>query len=74
MNHITQKNWLEKRLKIYKDYVPFCPNDSLQNLIREMQVTMNRIESIRLMPVDELMKEVPCQYETKQSKSNFKTI
>jgi hypothetical protein len=73
MNHITQMNALEKQLKSFKNFVPFCSNDSLQELLIEMQRTVNRIENIRAMRVDKMVQEVIFQYETKQSKSNFKT-
>lgn len=73
MNHITQMNRLEKQLKSFKDYVPYCPNDSLQKLTAEMQKTLNRITAIRSMRVDKMVQEVVVFYETKQSKSNFKT-
>lgn len=73
MNHITQMNALEKRLKSFKNFVPFCSNDSLAELLIEIQRTVNRIENIRAMRVDKMVQQVVFQYETKQSKSNFKT-
>lgn len=70
MNHISQKNALESRLKELKNFVPFCPNDSLPKLLFEINKIINRIEIIREMPFDKLVKEVPFQYEVRQSKSN----
>lgn len=74
MNHVTQKNRLEMRLRDYKNYVPYCPNDSLIKLLWEMNKIVLRIDQIREMNVDELMGVVQVYNETKQSKSNFKTI
>ena len=73
MNHITQQNWLEKLLKNYKDYLPYCFNDDLVKLMSEMHIILHRIEKIREMSFDDKVKEVTVQYITKQSKSNFKT-
>ena len=73
MNHITQMNALEKQLKLYKDYVKICPNDNLLKLMKEILKILTRIEQIRTMYFHEKKKEVVFQYETKQSKSNFKT-
>lgn len=74
MNHITQRNWLEQQLKSYKDFVPFCPNDSLPQLLEEMNKIHSRIEKIKELDFDKLLVNVPFYYETKQSKVNFKTI
>lgn len=74
MNHITQMNLLEKKLKSYKDFVPLCSNDDLPKLMAEIQRTINRISTIRNMGVKNMMEEVVVYYETKQSKLNFKTI
>ena len=74
MNAISQKNRLEMRLKDLKDFIPFCPNDSLPKLLSEMYKITIRIENIREMTFDKMLEEVPCYYETKQSKINFRTI
>lgn len=74
MNHINQKNWLEEQLKQFKLFVPFCPTDELSPLLREMQQMMFRIEQIRTMTFEEKCKQVLVQYETKQSKLNFRTV
>jgi len=74
MNAVTQRNKLEVQLKNYKDYVPFCPLGGLLKLMNEMAIIYLRIEKIKECTVGELMAEVPYYFETKQSKSNFKTI
>ena len=71
MNHIRQRNSLEKQLKSYKDFMPLCPNDALPKLMREMSKIHNRIETIKTYDLEKLLTEVPYQYETKQSKLNF---
>lgn len=73
MNAITQKNRLEMRLKDYKDFIPLCPNDSLPKLLSEMYKITMRIDKIREMTFEKMCEEVPCQYETKQSKINYRT-
>ena len=42
--------------------------------MKEIEKTMNRIETIQRMKVENLVYEVVFYYETKQSKENFKTI
>jgi hypothetical protein len=74
MNHISQRNKLEVRLKNYKDFTGLCPPDSFPKLVQEMMKIHCRIEKIRSLRVPELMEEVEFQFETKQSKMNFKTI
>lgn len=74
MNCITQKNRLEMRLKDYKEFMPYCPNDSLPKLLSEMYKISLRIDKIREMSFEKMLEEVPVQYETKQSKINYRTI
>ena len=74
MNHISQRNKLEARLKSYMDFMPFCPRDSIVKLSNEMVRINNRLDNIKCMSLSELVKEVPSYYDTKQSKSNFKTV
>lgn len=73
MNHIRQRNQLEERLKSYKDFMPDCPFDSMPKLVKEMIRIHDRIETIREFTIDKLVKQIEFQYETKQSKLNFKT-
>lgn len=74
MNAITQKNRLEMRLKDFKNFVPYCPNDSLQKLLSEMYKITMQIDKIREMTFEKMCEEVHFQYETKQSKINYRTI
>jgi len=74
MNAITQRNKLEIQLKGFKDFVPFCPSDGLLKLISEMARIYLRIENLKEFPECKLKAEVAFYYETKQSKSNFKTV
>ena len=74
MNAITQRNKLEIQLKGFKDFVPFCPADGLLKLIGEMTKIIQRIDKIKELDIDELVKEVPFYFDTKQSKTNFKTV
>lgn len=71
MNHISQRNALEKQLKSYKDFMPLCSNDAMPKLISEMTKIYNRIETIKGYSLDKLVQPVAFQYETKQSKMNF---
>lgn len=71
MNHITQRNQLDKQLQSYKDFVPFCPFDSLPDLVSEMMKIYGRIEKIKEYSRDKLLTEVVFQYDTKQSKANL---
>ncbi|URM37179.1 hypothetical protein [Flavobacterium anhuiense] len=74
MNHIRQRNYLEVQLKNFKDFIPFCPNDSLPALLHEMSKIHDRLEKLREYTIEQLVKEVHFHYETRQSKSNFRTI
>jgi predicted component of type VI protein secretion system len=74
MNHITQRNQLEIQLKNYKDFMPLCPPDSVPKLVKEMMKIHCRIEKIKEFSLEKLVEKVDYQYETKQSKINFKTV
>ena len=74
MNHVRQRNQLEIQLKNYKNFVPLCPPDSLPKLLNEIIKIHSRIEKIREFTIEELVKEVDFYFETKQSKSNLKTV
>lgn len=71
MNHITQLNRLTEELQSLKDFMPICPMGKVKKLSYEMIKIKNRIEHIQTMGFDEMIKEVPFQYETKQSRINF---
>jgi hypothetical protein len=74
MNHISQRNQLEIQLKSYKDFMPLCPPDSLPKLVNEMMKIHCRLDKIREFTLEKLVEKVDYQYETKQSKVNFKTV
>lgn len=74
MNHITQRNQLENQLKNFKDFMPLCPPESVPKLVNEMMKIHCRLEKIREFTLEELVVKVDCYFETKQSKSNFKTV
>lgn len=74
MNHIRQRNQLEIQLKNYRDFMPLCPPDSFPKLVHEMMKIHCRIEKIKEFTLEQLVEDVVFQYETAQSKSNFKTI
>lgn len=44
MNHITQRNRLEVKLKSYIDFMPYCPRDCIVKLSHEIIKTIERIE------------------------------
>ena len=74
MKHIFQLRRLQETLKLYQNYVPFCKEDELPNIIIEIGKLINRIETLKSMSIEELNKEVVFYFETKQSKINFKSI
>ena len=74
MNAITQRNILDSQLKSYINFMLDCPRDSFSKLSNEMIKIINRLDQIKCMGLKDLMKEVPCYYETKQSKMNYKTL
>ena len=71
MNHITQRNQLEKRLKSYNEFMAICPFESIPKLVQEISKLHNRIRTINSYKVDKLVEPVVFQFETKQSKINF---
>ena len=74
MNATTQRNKLEAQLKSFKDFVPFCPDDYLLKLMGEMAKIHFRIEKIKEYSTNKLAEDIAFYFETKQSKTNFKTI
>jgi len=74
MNHIEQLAGLKEQLQSLKDFMSICPDYALPKLMREAHVILNRINHIKEMDFKSLTQEVPFYFETKQSKSNFKTI
>lgn len=74
MKVTAQRNKLEVQLKNYKDFVPFCPSDGLLKLMGEMAQIYFRIEKLKEYSENRITEEVPYYFETKQSKSNFRTV
>ena len=74
MNATTQRNKLEVQLKSYQDFVPFCHADGLLKLMGEMARIYLRIEKLKEYSGSKLTQEVLYYFETKQSKTNFRTI
>lgn len=71
MNHITQLNNLQQRLKSFKEFMPICPNKKVNALSHEMTKLLARIDKLNSMDFVEMTKEVEFYYETKQSSINF---
>lgn len=74
MKHIFQLRRLQKTLKLYQNYVPYCSEDSLPKMIIEIGKLINRIETLKSMNIEELNEKAVFYFETKQSKINFKSI
>lgn len=74
MNHISQRNQLEMQSKRYANFMKICPSNSVVKLAKEITKIQARISIIRNMDYQQLSKTVVVQYETKQSKLNFKTL
>lgn len=74
MNHISQRNRLEMQLQRYMYFMAYCPRDSFLKLSNEMIKIYERIEQLKIIDNEQSRKQVIFQYETKQSKLNFKTI
>jgi hypothetical protein len=74
MNHISQRNNLEKQCKSYVEFMKNCPRNSVIKLAQEISRIQARVSIIRNMNYQHLQEEVVVYYETKQSKSNFKTV
>lgn len=70
MNQITQLNNLQTRIKLYKDFMPFCPPSKVIRLCNEIIKLQNRVDVLNQKSFDELLKKVEIYYETKQSKIN----
>jgi len=74
MNHISQRNRLEMQLQRYMYFMAYCPRGSFLKLSAEMIKIYERIEQLKTIDDEQLHKQVFFQYETKQSKLNFKTV
>lgn len=74
MNHISQRNQLEIRMRSYARFMKICPDRSVIKLAKEITKLQARISIIKMMDYQHLQETVVVQFETKQSKSNFKTV
>jgi hypothetical protein len=72
MNHISQRNNLaiKKLCGVYEELL----RNSVIKLAQEISRIQARVSIIRNMDYQHLQEEVVVYYETKQSKSNFKTV
>jgi hypothetical protein len=74
MNHISQRNDLDARIKDYVRFMKICPENSVIKLAKEITRMQARVSIIRMMEYQQLKKTVTIHFEVKQSKLNFKTI
>lgn len=74
MNHISQRNQLEILQRKYVKFMSICPDKDVVKLAKEIIKIENRITIIREMSLNKLMQSLVVDFETKQSKLNFKTI
>lgn len=74
MNHISQRNQLEIQIRSYVNFMKECPSNSVIKLSKEITKLQARISIIKMMDYQHLKETVVVQFETKQSKSNFKTV
>ena len=70
MNHISQRNKIEKQLHDYVKFMPICPKNSVVKLSQEITKLEQRLQEIKKMDLNQLTKEVVFHFETKQSKMN----
>jgi hypothetical protein len=74
MNHISQRNQLEIRIKSYVRFMKICPEKDVIKLSKEITKMQARVFIIRMMEHQQLHESVTFYFEAKQSKLNFKTI
>lgn len=74
MNHITQRNNLEKQKVNFIKFMSICPENSVLKLSQEITKIELRLDKLREYDVNKLMELVPFQFETKQSKLNNLTL
>jgi hypothetical protein len=70
MNHISQRNKIEKQLNDYVKFISECPQNSVVKLSKEIVKLEQRLEEIKKMDLKELNTEVVFHFETKQSQMN----
>lgn len=74
MNHINQRNKLDKQVSYYVAFLKIANRSQSIKICKEIAKLSSRIELIDLMPFPEQIKKLDEHFETKQSKLNFKTI
>lgn len=74
MNHITQRNNLEKQKANFIKFMSICPENSVLKLSQELTKIESRLEKLREYDLNKLMQPVPFQFETKQSKLNYSSL
>jgi hypothetical protein len=70
MNHISQRNKIEKQLNDYVKFISECPQNSVVKLSKEIVKLEQRLEEIKKMDLKQLNSEVVFHFETKQSQMN----
>lgn len=74
MNHINQRNKLDKQITDYVGFLKIANRSQSVKLCKEIAKLSSRIELIDLMPFPNQIQKLDVYFETKQSKMNFKTI
>ena len=74
MNHINQRNKLDKQISSYVDFLKIATRSQSVTICKEIAKLSSRIELIDLMPFPNQIQKLDEYFETKQSKMNFKTI
>jgi len=74
MNHVTQRNKLDKQISSYVGFLKIANRGQSLKLCREIIKLQDRIDLIDMMPYPNQIKKLDEHFETKQSKLNFKTI
>lgn len=74
MNHISQRNKLEKQVSSYVAFLKIANRSQSVKLSKEIAKLSSRIDTIDQMPYSDQIKTLDEHFETKQSKLNFKTI
>jgi hypothetical protein len=70
MNHISQRNKIEKQLNDYVKFISKCPQNSVVKLSKEIVKLEQRLEEIKKMDLKQLNSEVVFHFEMKQSQMN----
>lgn len=73
MNHISQRNKLEKQVSSYVAFLKIANRSQSVKLSKEIAKLSSRIDTIDQMPYPDQIKTLDEHFETKQSKLNFKT-